>query len=462
MVAPPEDWRAPLLAGLPLRSADGPARPSVSWAPAVLAGHAVVLVVWDFAVAGGSLGERDGSSWVQATDYAVRTARPVVALVRSGGTRLTEGIGALVGMARATIARQRLADAGVPLIAVGDAPTTGGVFVTIVSRADVRCAVTGATVGFAGPRVVEAVTGSLPGPGSHTAASAAAAGLVDAEVAPGCVPSWLRGVLDALAGRPELPAAGAPDPTAGPAAGPAAGSGWDAVTAARAPGRPGAGELLGRLLSGPVPLLAAHGDTSCAAAVGQLAGGAAVAVAVAARPGGRPTPDGFRLLGRAARLADRLDLPLVTLVDTPGAEPGPAAEADGLAGTIAEAMAAVLACRSPTLGVLVGEGGSGGALAALGCDLVLACPSSYFAALLPEGAAVALRTSPWEAAEAMALRPADVLALGVVDALVPDGADPAFVPRLAAALAGLAAAADAPRRAARLARWSGPAPSHAV
>ena len=106
-------------------------------------------------------------------------------LLRSGGTRLQEGVAGLVGMARATIGMHRLAEAGIPHIAVADQPTTGGVWVTLGSRADLRCAVEGAIVGFAGPRVVEAVTGELPGPDSHTAASAFHAGLVDALVDPG-------------------------------------------------------------------------------------------------------------------------------------------------------------------------------------------------------------------------------------------------------------------------------------
>jgi len=306
-------------------------------------------------------------------------------------------------------------------------------------------------VGFAGPRVVQAVTGTPPGPGSHTADSAYGAGLLDAAVPGREVAAWLGRALDALSGRPDLPPA--PGESCSPA--PRGLDPWDQVLAARSPGRPSAGELLDRLLADPVALRASRGDGSVRAAVGRVSGGGSVGVALAAARGGRPTPDGFRLLTRAARLADRLDLPLLTLVDTPGAEPGPASEADGLAGALAGALAAVLACRSPTLGVLVGEGGSGGALAGLVCDLVLATPSSYFAALVPEGAAAALRSTPEEAAAVLGLRPEDSLHAGVLDGLVPETDTPAFADRVAEALATLAAKADALRRAARAARWSG-------
>ena len=147
-------------------------RRAVRWGRASIGASAVVIVCWDFDVLGGSFGELDAGAFLAAVDASIRARRPLISLLRSGGTRLQEGVAGLVGMARATIGMRRLAEAGIPHIAVADQPTTGGVWVTIGSRADLRCAVEGAIVGFAGPRVVEAVTGELPGPDSHTAASA--------------------------------------------------------------------------------------------------------------------------------------------------------------------------------------------------------------------------------------------------------------------------------------------------
>ena len=143
-----------------------------------------VAAAWDFAVFGGSFGEDDATALVVAARTAVELGVPLVTLVRSGGTRLQEGMAALVGIPRARLALLDLAAAGLPHLSVADAPTTGGVWISVASAADLRVAVEGATVGFAGPRVVEAVTGVLPAKGSHTAASAYAAGLVDA-VLPG-------------------------------------------------------------------------------------------------------------------------------------------------------------------------------------------------------------------------------------------------------------------------------------
>lgn len=459
------DWRDEIIAGHQLaasaagdRGAERDARPSVRWTAGMLGEHEVVLVVWDFSVQGGSFGQRDAATYLEATGYAVDTGRPVVALVRSGGMRLTEGLAALAGMPRAVIARQRLADAGVPLIAVADQPSTGGVYVSVIARADVRAAVRGSIVGFAGPRVVESVTGFAPGPDSHTAEAAFASGLVDSVLDPGEAKAWLIETLDALGGRPELPlgaAASAAEQLGEPALTEL--PPWEQVLAAREPERPSAAQLIERLVQGGVALSAPSGDKTVSAVVGRIAGGAAVAVALSAERAIRPTPDGYRLLTRSARLADRLDLPLVVVVDTPGAEPGPEAEADGIAATIDEAMQAVLFCRAPTFGVLIGEGGSGGALAGLVCDLVWMSPSAYFAVLAPESAAEVLGSTPEQAAESMGLCPTDVLRLGMADGLAPEPDDPTFRERVAEAIAALAQGADAPRRAARLVRWeSGP------
>ncbi|MGB8649886.1 MAG: carboxyl transferase domain-containing protein, partial [Mycobacteriales bacterium] len=206
-----DDWRQPLLAGATLLDVRLARRDPGRWPgyhpePCVRAYRlrgapgrpGPVAVVWDFSVQGGSFGEDDATVFGKAVEHAVRERVPLVTLVRSGGTRLQEGMAALVGIPRAHLALKGLAAAGLPHLSVADAPTTGGVWISIVSSADLRVAVTGATVGFAGPRVVEAFLGELPGPDSHTADSAHAAGLVDAVLPRSEVPAWLEGALTAL------------------------------------------------------------------------------------------------------------------------------------------------------------------------------------------------------------------------------------------------------------------------
>jgi acetyl-CoA carboxylase carboxyl transferase subunit beta len=423
MAAPP-DWRDALLGDATRVDVPASGRNPAAW-PGYGPRQAVsvwrlprgpVAAAWDFTAYGGSFGEDDATALVAAARLAVAERRPLLTLVRSGGTRLQEGMAALVGIPRARLALLDLAAAGLPHLSVADAPTTGGVWISVASAADLRVAVEGATVGFAGPRVVEAVTGSLPAEGSHTATSACRAGLVD-DVLPGeQVPAWLDRVLTALTPAPVEPAALA-DPGDPPAR-----TGWQQVEAARARTVPGA-RLLERLVADPVALRAPRGDTSVAAVLGRVAGRPVVGVAVAADLGGRPTPDGYRLATRAYRLAGRLGLPVLSLVDTPGAEPGTEAEEDGIAPAMGEALDALLTCPTPTLALLHGEGGSGGALAAAATDLLLVMPDAYFAAIGPEGAQAALRRSAQECADLMRITPADLLGLGVADALVADPAD---------------------------------------
>src|SRR5664279_1584561 len=121
-------------------------------------------------------------------------------------------------------------------------------------------------------------------------------------------------------------------------------------------------------------------------------------------------------------------------------------------------MDAVLTCPAPTVGVLIGEGGSGGALAAACCDVLLVGPDSYFAALTPEGAAITLRLPADEVARRYGLRPVDLLALGVADAPVPAPDAKSFGPAIAAVVAKQSWLEPARRRAARERRWSGPLP----
>lgn len=444
------DWRTALLEGGTRIDVDVAARAPGGW-PGYTPRTAVsawrlpraIVAAWDFSVYGGSFGEDDMTVLAAAADTAVRERLPLLTLVRSGGTRLQEGMAALVGIPRARLALRALADAGLAHLSVADAPTTGGVWISVTCGADLRIAVAEGTVAFAGPRVVEAFTGQLPPADSHTAESAYAAGLVDAVLPGDDVPGWVDRVLTAL-----TPAPVEPPPVAEPAVPDR--SGWQQVLAARA--RPAGGRrLLGELLTDGVPLQAPHGDETVAAVVGRLSGRPVVGVAVAADVGGRPTPAGFRLAARAYRLADRLRLPVLSLVDTPGADPGPAAERDGVAPAMGEALDALLTCRSPTLALVHGEGGSGGALAAAAGDRVLVTPTGYFAAIGPEGASAALRQPAEECADRMRIVPADLLALGFADALIAPEA-------VGVRLAELTEMSTDVRLGARAARWSGPLP----
>ncbi|CAO5148543.1 acyl-CoA carboxylase subunit beta [Frankia sp. AiPs1] len=473
----PPDWRTALLTGITLSPApagstnrlgwpDYDGRPALRWGTGPIAGVEAVVAVWDFAVHGGSFGAADAAGFAAAASAALKARRPLVSFLRSGGTRLQEGVAGLVGLPRVALALAALDEAGVGHVAVADQPTTGGVWVTIGARSDLRLAVHGATVGFSGPRVVAAMTGEPIPQDSHTATAAAAAGLVDAALLPEAVTDWLRRALTALSPPYSPPP---PSPSSPGSARPtvevahratatgtvaATRSGWEQVLATRTAPRPHGTELLHAFVPDGVDLTCA--DRLVTARTGLLAAGGrrAVVVALGTSRGSSPGPDGYRLLSRAARLADKLGVGLITLVDTPGAASGPRAESAGIAAAIGDAMAAMLGCASPTVAIVHGEGGSGGALAATVADTVVMTPLSYFTALFPEGAAATLRIPAEQAANAAGLRPSELVRLGFADHLLAD-TDPETLTRAATALlTSLHGQEPTARRQLRWARWS--------
>ena len=106
---------------------------AVRWSVGTVAGHEAVVARWDFSVHGGSFGEADATALVDAVSAAVERGVALVTVLRSGGTRLQEGMHALVGIPRARLALRRLAAARLPHLAVCDQPTTGGVWIGIGS-----------------------------------------------------------------------------------------------------------------------------------------------------------------------------------------------------------------------------------------------------------------------------------------------------------------------------------------
>lgn len=142
-----------------------------------------------------------------------------------------------------------------------------------------------------------------------------------------------------------------------------------------------------------------------------------------ARNFGMPHPEGYRKAMRFFRLAERLALPVVTFIDTPGAFPGPASEERGVAEAIARSIQTMAGLRTPIVAVISGEGGSGGALAIAVGDVVLALENAIYSVISPEGSASILWRSAehaQEAAVAMRLTAQEQHALGVIDEVVPE------------------------------------------
>ena len=390
-------------------------------------GVAMISCIFEFI--GGSMGAAVGERVVRAYHRATLERLPVLVLATSGGARMQEGMVSLIQMARTADAARRHADAGLLSMASLASPTTGGVYASFASLADVVWAEPGATVGFAGPRVVEQTTGEALPPGAHSAESARSAGLVDGLVEPHAARAHVATLLRVTHGLAHPRAANdraTHAPTTRSTTSRPAGTAWDEVQRARDPQRPSGRWWLEQFVPDRVEL---HGDRAggvdpvVACCLGLTRAGLPVAcVALDRHAGdGRPRPAGFRAARRLVTLAARLGLPVVTFVDTPGADPSDASERSGIAGEIARTFAAITGHPAGTASLVVGEGGSGGALAFAATDRLLMLDGSVFSVIGPEGAAAILHRDAArapEVAEHLRLTGPDLVELGVVDRIV--------------------------------------------
>ncbi|MGC4746228.1 acetyl-CoA carboxylase carboxyltransferase subunit alpha [Micromonospora sp. DT201] len=439
---------------------------AVVCAMATIGGHPAVLAVMDFRFLGGSLGCAVGELITRAAERALDDRIPLILITASGGARMQEGTLSLMQMATVSQAIAALREAGLLTVSVLTDPTYGGVAASFATNTDLVLAESGARMGFAGPRVIRQVTGRALPEGFQTADVLLRHGQVDMVVQR----RSLRGQLGALlaatrptrAGRPTRPpvprqepaalrerltddgaapadppadgdAAGTPSTTPGQGGTPPVRDAWDTVRMARHPGRPTTLDYLDSVFDGFVEL---HGDRlggDCPAIVGGVARLADRHVMVighqkghttaelVARNFGMASPAGHRKALRLMRLAARLGLPVVTLVDTPGADPGVSAEEQGQAAAIAENILTLTVLPTPVLAVITGEGGSGGALALAVADRVLMLENAVYSVISPEGCAAILwpdRSAAPQAARALRLTAPDLCRLGVVDEVV--------------------------------------------
>lgn len=373
------------------------------------------LIEGRFDILGGAMGAAHGEKVVRAFRRATSERLPVVVVTCSGGARLQEGMVALVQMARTSAAATEHAGAGLLQIVVHRSPTTGGVYASYGSLGDLHAAAPGALIGFAGPRVVEQLLEISVDASSHSAEAAHAAGRIDALIGEDEQGEW----IDRALGVSRDPVAEALPSGLDDDAPPT--DAWEVVQHARAEGRPSGWQWAEALCGTWVELRGT--DPVVRAGLAYLGHRRVVVVALDRHAAvGRPGPAGYRLARRAYSLADRLGLPVVTFVDTPGAEPGPDAERGGIAAEIAQTLALQSTLRVPTVSVCVGEGGSGGALAFAATDRLLMLDDAVFSVIGPEGAAAILGHDAGRAAEYAALlglTAPDLLRLGVVDVVVP-------------------------------------------
>ncbi len=430
-------------------------------------GHRVAALVGEFGFLGGSIGVAAADRLVTAIRRATQLRLPLLGSPSSGGTRMQEGTVAFVQMLRITEAVAAHREAGLPFLLYLRHPTTGGVFASWGSLGHVITAEPGALVGFLGPRVYEALFGEAFPEGVQTAENLFEHGLIDAVLPAEQVPELADRALTVMAG----PSARATRPAQPDAAEPAGLPAWESIQRSRRRERPGVRRLLRQAATDVVPLhgtLEGERDPGLILALARFGSMPAVVLGQDRRGQERERPLGpgaLRAARRGMQLAAELHLPLVTVIDTPGAALSREAEEGGLAGEIARSIYQLIGLPTATVAVLLGQGSGGGALALLPADRVIAAEHAWLSPLPPEGAsAIVHRTTDRaaEMAQAQGVRSIDLAAAGIVDRIVverPDAADEpdAFLGRLGAAIEfelwSLRQRDDVERTAARRARF---------
>ena len=404
---------------------------------AKIKGSETVIGVCDGRFLMASMGEVVGEKIARAVERATKEKLPVILFACSGGARMQEGITSLMQMAKTSAALKRHSEAGLLYISVLTDPTTGGVTASFAMLGDIILAEPKALIGFAGPRVIEQTIGQKLPKGFQRAEFLLDHGFIDGIVERKDLKETLSRILK-LHEETEIKEAEEDISDAAPICGEAVSSGrrfskltpWDRVMLSRMQDRTVGSQYIDGLFSDFIEF---HGDRLFGddqAIIGGVARFHGMPVTVIAqakgtntkenirRNFGMPSPEGYRKALRLMKQAEKFARPVICFVDTPGAFCGLEAEERGQGEAIARNIYEMSALKVPVLSVIIGEGGSGGALAMATSDEVWMLENSIYSILSPEGFASILwkdSSKAKEAAEVMRLTAKDLFEAGIVE-----------------------------------------------
>jgi acetyl-CoA carboxylase carboxyl transferase alpha subunit/acetyl-CoA carboxylase carboxyl transferase beta subunit len=418
---------------------------------ATIGGNQIVVAAMDFAFIGGSMGGGVGEAITRAAELALERREPLLVISASGGARMQEGCVSLMQLAKTSQAVGRLNEEGLLFISLLTDPTYGGVSASFAMLGDLLVSEPGSYIGFAGPKVIEQTIRQKLPDDFQTAGFLLDHGQLDLVEARETLRVSLRKILDLHApvgdGAGELPevdgAAPITDPDQLQIRDP-----WEVVQLARHVDRPNALEYISHVFDDFQEFFGDRLYQQDAAIVGGLAKlGDRTVMVVGHQKGhttqemmlrnfGMPNPEGYRKALRLMRYAAKFGMPIVALVDTPGAYPGLGAEERGQSIAIAQSIMEMSRFRVPTVVVVTGEGGSGGALALAVGDRVLMMENSYYSVISPEGCSTSLCKDAAQApraAAALRVTAPDLLRLKIMDGIVPEPEGGAHADHLEAA-----------------------------
>lgn len=393
-------------------------------------GRPVAVIANEFAFLAGSIGRAAADRITRAVERATAEGLPLVASTSSGGTRMQEGTPAFVHMARISRALVAHQESGLPYLVHLRHPTTGGVLASWGSLGHITVAEPDALVAFLGPKVYEALEGRPFPPGIQVSENLVRRGVIDAVVPT----EELSEVLDRTLGLLlDPPTASTRHERSAPPV--RSRSSWESIEITRTEQRPGVRDLLRHGSDAIVRLNGTdegENDTAMMIAIARIDGVSCVLVGqdrTRQSPSSPMGPAALREARRGMQLANQLGLPLVSVIDTPGAELSPRAEEGAIAGEIARCIAGMTSLTVPSVSVLLGQGCGGGALALLPADRTIAAENAWLSPLPPEGASVIMHGDVGHAPEMVEQQQVsafELRAAGTVSHLVaePDGDTP--------------------------------------
>lgn len=434
-------------------------REAVTIGKALINGEPAVVGVCDARFLMSSMGYVVGEKIVKAVERATEEELPVFIFCCSGGARMQEGIVSLMQMAKTSAAIKKHSDAGLLYVPILTDPTTGGVTASFAMLGDIILGEPGALVGFAGPRVIKQTIGQELPAGFQRSEFLVEHGIIDGIVTRDKLKDTLYRLIVThkkrkgyanfntneeekfdisevlkerlISDEPKTP--------------------WEKLKGARQMSRPSGLDYAKYICDDFTEI---HGDRTMnddravVGGIGHIDGqpvtvisqvkGASSAECME-RNFGMPLPDGYRKALRLMKQAEKFNRPIITFVNTPGAFCGLEAEERGMGEAIARNLYEMSSLKVPVLAILIGEGGSGGALALAVGNQVWMLENATYSILSPEGYASILwkdSSRAEEAAEVMKITAQDLKELGIIEQIIPEygGADELSVPYIGAYL----------------------------
>ena len=403
-------------------------------------GNPAVVGVCDARFIMSSMGHVVGEKITEAVERATKEKLPVILFACSGGARMQEGIVSLMQMAKTSAALKRHHEAGQLFISVLTDPTTGGVTASFAMLGDIIIAEPGALIGFAGPRVIEQTIGQKLPEGFQRAEFLLDHGFVDM-ILPRQDQKHVIGRILYMHRKHDMDVEENGVKTDIPVntlAAPqsqenAEKSAWDTVLLSRKADRPTALDYINAVFD---EFMEFHGDR-CFKDDGAIVGGIAMfygmpVTVIGQQKGkntkdnirrnfGMPSPDGYRKALRLMKQAETFGRPIICFVDTPGAFCGLEAEERGQGEAIAKNIMEFMRLKTPVTSVVLGEAGSGGALALGVCDRLAMLENALYSVISPRGCASILwkdASKEQEACEVLKMTAEDMVEFGIAEAII--------------------------------------------